>query len=424
MVAAFFAALVITIVLGFPIVFSMLVSGVALMLLMGVYNTQIVVQNLVAGADSFPLMAIPFFILAGELMNAGGLSHRIINLASTMVGHLKGGLGYVAIIAGLIFASLSGSAVADTAAIGAILIPMMVKNGYDIKRSSGLIATAGVIAPIFPPSIGFIMFGVIGGVSITKLFIAGIVPGLLMAVALMVTWAIVVRKDEVVPQEKKSAGDVIAALREGIWPLFMPVIIIGGLKGGMFTPTEAGVVAAVYALFVGAVIYRAFRLESLIEVAVRTARLTGVIMLLVCAALVSSWIMTLADLPGQVADLLSYISQNKVLLLIVINIIVILAGTFLDMAPAILILTPILLPAVVAAGIDPVYFGVLFIMNNAIGLLTPPVGIILNVISGVAKISLEDATKGVWQFLLAEIIVLFLLILFPALVTKPLEWFL
>lgn len=424
MVAAFFAALVITIVLGFPIVFSMLVSGVALMLLMGVYNTQIVVQNLVAGADSFPLMAIPFFILAGELMNAGGLSHRIINLASTMVGHLKGGLGYVAIIAGLIFASLSGSAVADTAAIGAILIPMMVKNGYDIKRSSGLIATAGVIAPIFPPSIGFIMFGVIGGVSITKLFIAGIVPGLLMAVALMVTWAIVVRKDEVVPQEKKSAGDVIAALREGIWPLFMPVIIIGGLKGGMFTPTEAGVVAAVYALFVGAVIYRAFRLESLIEVAVRTARLTGVIMLLVCAALVSSWIMTLADLPGQVADLLSYVSQNKVLLLIVINIIVILAGTFLDMAPAILILTPILLPAVVAAGIDPVYFGVLFIMNNAIGLLTPPVGIILNVISGVAKISLEDATKGVWPFLLAEIIVLFLLILFPALVTKPLEWFL
>lgn len=424
MIGVFLGSLLGAMAIGMPIAFALILSGVGLMIYLDMFDSQIIVQNLITGADSFPLMAIPFFILAGELMNAGGLSQRIISMASAVVGHVKGGLGYIAIIAGLLFASLSGSAVADTAAIGAILIPMMVKNGYDINRSSGLIATAGIIAPIIPPSIGFIMFGVIGGVSITKLFIAGIVPGLLMGIALVITWAIMVRKDKVQVQPRKSLIEIFHELRKGFWALLMPVIIIGGLKGGIFTPTEAAVVAVVYALFVGLFIYRGLNMRSLYYVMIRSTKITSVVMFLVCTALVSSWLMTIADLSGFVVRSLEPFMDNPTLLLIMINLLVIVVGTAMDMVPTILILTPVLLPVVEAAGIDPVYFGILFVINNAIGLLTPPVGVVLNVMAGVSRITMEDIIKGVWPFLLAEVIILILLILFPQLVLAPLEWML
>ncbi|MBP1155753.1 MULTISPECIES: TRAP transporter large permease subunit [unclassified Paenibacillus] len=423
MIGVFIGSLLGTMALGMPIAFALLLSGVGLMLYLDIFDSQIIAQNLIIGADNFPLMAIPFFLLAGELMNAGGLSHRIVSMAMSLVGHIRGGLGYVAIIAGILFASLSGSAIADTAALGAILIPMMVKNGYDIKRSSGLIASAGIIAPVIPPSIGFIMFGVIGGVSITKLFLAGIVPGLLMGLGLTITWAIMARKDKLKVQPRKTAKEIFVEFRQGIWALFLPVIIIGGLRGGVFTPTEAAVVAAVYALFVGLVIYRGLKIKDLYHVLIRAAKTTSVVMFLVCAALVSSWLMTIANLPAAVVHLLDPFMDNPLLLLVMINILVILIGTAMDMTPTILILTPVLLPVIEQAGIDPVYFGVLFIINNAIGLLTPPVGTVLNVMAGVSKISMEDIMKGVWPFLLVEILVLILLILFPSLVLVPLEWF-
>ncbi|WHY54497.1 TRAP transporter large permease [Peribacillus simplex] len=423
MIGVFVGSLLGAMGLGIPIAFALLVSSVVLMYFLGIFDSQIIAQNLISGADNFPLMAIPFFMLAGEAMNRGGLSRRIVEMAMKLVGHIKGGLGYVAIIASVLFASLSGSAVADTAALGAILIPMMVKSGYDVNRSSGLIASGGIIAPIIPPSIGFIIFGVASGVSITKLFMAGIVPGILLAVGLTVTWAIVARKDKVAVNPRASAKEIFTSLRQGIWALFLPVIIIGGLKFGLFTPTEAAVVAAVYAIFVGLVIYREMKVKDLYEVFVHAGKMTSVVMFLVAAALVSSWLITVADLPGQVIGLLEPFMDHPFLLLIMINLLVIVVGTAMDMTPTILILTPVLMPLVVAAGIDPVYFGVLFILNNAIGLLTPPVGTVLNVMCGISKISMEDIMKGIWPFLLVEVIVLILLILFPSLVLVPLEWF-
>lgn len=423
MIGVFVGSLLGAMGLGIPIAFALLVSSVVLMYFLGIFDSQIIAQNLISGADNFPLMAIPFFMLAGEAMNRGGLSRRIVEMAMNLVGHIKGGLGYVAIIASVLFASLSGSAVADTAALGAILIPMMVKSGYDVNRSSGLIASGGIIAPIIPPSIGFIIFGVASGVSITKLFMAGIVPGILLAVGLTVTWAIVARKDKVAVNPRASAKEILISFRQGIWALFLPVIIIGGLKFGLFTPTEAAVVAAVYAIFVGLVIYREMKVKDLYEVFVHAGKMTSVVMFLVAAALVSSWLITVADLPGQVIGLLEPFMDHPFLLLIMINLLVIVVGTAMDMTPTILILTPVLMPLVVAAGIDPVYFGVLFILNNAIGLLTPPVGTVLNVMCGISKISMEDIMKGIWPFLLVEVIVLILLILFPSLVLVPLEWF-
>ncbi|PFP28976.1 L-dehydroascorbate transporter large permease subunit [Bacillus sp. AFS073361] len=423
MIGVFLGSLLGTMALGMPIAFALLLSGVALMYFLGIFDSQIIAQNLISGADNFPLMAIPFFMLAGELMNAGGLSQRIVKMAMSMVGHIRGGLGYVAIIASVLFASLSGSAVADTAALGAILIPMMVKSGYDVNRSSGLIASGGIIAPIIPPSIGFIIFGVSSGVSITKLFMAGIVPGVLLGVGLCITWAIVAHKDQVKVQPRKSMKEILISVRNGFWALLLPLIIIGGLRGGIFTPTEAAVVAAAYALFVGLVVYRELKLSELFHVLVRAAKMTSVVMFLVAAALVSSWLITVANLPEQVITLLEPLLDHPLLLLLMINLLVIIIGTAMDMTPTILILTPVLMPLIEKAGIDPVYFGVLFILNNAIGLLTPPVGTVLNVVCGVSKISMEDIMKGIWPFLLVEVVVLILLILFPDLVLVPLEWF-
>ncbi|MFD4817957.1 TRAP transporter large permease subunit [Peribacillus butanolivorans] len=423
MIGVFVGSLLGAMSLGMPIAFALLVSSVVLMYALGIFDSQIIAQNLISGADNFPLMAIPFFMLAGEAMNRGGLSRRIVEMAMSMVGHIKGGLGYVAIIASVLFASLSGSAVADTAALGAILIPMMTKAGYNVNRSSGLIASGGIIAPIIPPSIGFIIFGVASGVSITKLFMAGIVPGILLAVGLTITWSIIARKDNVAVKPRASIKEILISLRQGIWALFLPVIIIGGLKFGLFTPTEAAVVAAVYAIFVGLVIYREMKVTDLYDVFVHAGKMTSVVMFLVAAALVSSWLITVADLPSQVIGLLEPFLDHPLLLLIMINLLVIVVGTAMDMTPTILILTPVLMPLVEAAGIDPVYFGVLFILNNAIGLLTPPVGTVLNVMCGISKISMEDIMKGIWPFLLVEVIVLILLILFPSLVLVPLGWF-
>ncbi|MEW9671571.1 TRAP transporter large permease [Ammoniphilus sp. 3BR4] len=418
----FVGSLMAVMALGMPIAFALLFSGVTLMFFLDMFDSQIVAQNLINGADNFPLMAIPFFILAGELMNAGGISSRIINFALALVGHIRGGLGYVAIIASVLFAGLSGSAVADTAALGAILIPMMVKAGYDRNRSTGLIAAGGIIAPIIPPSIPMIIFGVTSGVSISKLFMAGIVPGLMIAVGLATVWWWVVRKDEVEVFPRKSAKEMIKATQQAAWALLLPAIIILGLRGGVFTPTEAAVVAAFYALFVGLFIYRELAIKNLYHVLVASAKTTSVVMFLAAAAMVSAWLITVANIPGMITDVLGPFMENKLLLLILINILVLIVGTAMDVTPTILILTPVLMPIIDQAGIDPVYFGVLFILNNCIGLLTPPVGTVLNVACGVGKIGMEDIMKGIWPFLLVEVIILFLLILFPSIVTVPLGW--
>jgi tripartite ATP-independent transporter DctM subunit len=421
--AIFLGSLIGTMALGIPIAFALLLVSVALMVQLDLFDAQIIAQNLLNGADSFPLMAVPFFMLAGEIMNAGGLSKRIVNIAMALVGHKRGGLGYVAILASCLLASLSGSAVADAAALAALLVPMMVQAGHDRAHSAGLIAAGGIIAPVIPPSIGFIVFGVASGVSISKLFLAGIVPGLMLGVALAVAWWFISRRENVARPPKQSAANVMRALIEGLWALGLPLIIVFGLKFGIFTPTEAAVVAAVYSLFVALVIYRELKINQLYDLILSSAKTTSVVMLLVAAAMVSSWLVTIAELPAQLAGVLEPFMDNPTVLLIVIMLLVILVGTAMDMTPTILLLTPVLMPAVVMAGIDPVYFGVLFMINCAIGLITPPVGTVLNVVCGVSKISMDEIIRGVWPFMLAQFVVLFLLVLFPSLVLVPLKFF-
>ncbi len=410
--------------LGMPIAFALITCGVVLMLFMGSFDTQILAQNLLEGVNNYPLMAVPFFMLAGELMNAGGISRRIIAMAEALIGHVRGGLGYVAIIAALVMASISGSAVADTAALAAVLIPLMRKAGYDIPRSSGLIAAGGIIAPIIPPSIPFVIFGVAAQVSITKLFLAGIVPGILMGVALWITWWICARNDAPATEGRRFEWPRLRhAVRDGLWALALPVVIIGGMKAGVFTPTEAAVVAAVYSLLVGLFVYRELKLPELPALMLAAAKTSSVVMFLVATALVSAWLITIANIPGEVTELLRPLMDDKTLLLLAMMALVVVVGTALDLMPTVLILTPVLMPIVKQAGIDPVYFGVLFIMNNAIGLLTPPVGTVLNVVAGVAREPLGAVTRGVWPFLVAQLLVLLLLVLFPSLVMVPLRWF-
>ena len=423
-VLVFVASLLAAMALGMPLAFSLLVSGVALMLHLDSFDTQIVSQNLINGADNFPLMAVPFFMLAGELMNAGGMSRRIVNSAMVWVGHFRGGLGYVAVFAAIIMASLSGSAVADTAALAAVLMPMMRKAGYRMDRSAGLIAAGGIIAPVIPPSIGFILFGVIGGVSISKLFLAGIFPGILMGVALAATWWIVARNDQVQVAEKVPMGQRLKVTVNAFWSYLLAVTIIGGMKMGVFTPTEAAVVAVVYSLLVGMFVYREIRVRDLYGIILSAAKTSSVVMFLVAAALVSAWLITVANIPAQIVQMMQPFMDNKMLLMAMIMLLVMIVGTALDFAPTVLILTPVLMPLVRQAGIDPVYFGVLFIINNAIGLLTPPVGTVLNVVCGVGRIPMHEVIKGVWPFLLSQVVVMGLLIVFPQLVLAPLRWLL
>ena len=420
----FVASLLGAMALGMPLAFSLLVSGVALMLHLDTFDTQIVSQNLINGADNFPLMAVPFFMLAGELMNAGGMSRRIVNSAMVWVGHFRGGLGYVAVFAAIIMASLSGSAVADTAALAAVLMPMMRKAGYRMDRSAGLIAAGGIIAPVIPPSIGFILFGVIGGVSISKLFMAGIFPGLLMGLALIITWWIVARNDDVQVAPRVPLAEKLKVTANAFWSYLLAITIIGGMKMGVFTPTEAAVVAVVYSLFVGLFIYREIKVKDLYGLILNAAKTSSIVMFLVAAALVSAWLITVASIPAQIVALMEPFIDNKMLLMVMLMLIVLVVGTALDFAPTVLILTPVLMPLVRQAGIDPVYFGVLFIINNAIGLLTPPVGTVLNVVCGVGKIPMHDVIKGVWPFLLSQVVVMGLLIAFPQLVMAPLRWML
>ena len=418
----FLGALVGCMIIGMPISFALLGAAVGLMLHLDMFDSQIIAQNLINGTTSFTLMAVPFFLLAGEVMNAGGLSKRIVKVALALVGHRKGGLGYVAIVASVLLASLSGSAVADAAALATLLVPMMVSAGHGRGQSCGLVAAGGIIGPIIPPSIPFILFGVAGGVSISKLFLAGIVPGILMGMGLAFTWWWVSRHDSAQVHDKQSWADVMAALKEGIWALFLPAIIIFGLKFGIFTPTEAAVVAAVYSLFVAIVIYRELKIGQVFDVLVAATKSTGIVMFLVAAALAAAWLITIADLPGQMVELLQPLMGSQTLLMLAMIAILFAVGCVMDLSPIILILTPVLLPVAKQAGINEIYFGVIFVVCGSIGLITPPVGTVLNVVAGATKSNMTQVVKGVAPFLLSHLVILTLLILFPALVIVPGRW--
>ena len=366
----FSAGMLLLMGIGLNMAFALVLTGAGMAWVLDFWDTQLLAQNLVAGVDSFPLLAVPFFILAGELMNSGGISRRIIDMAQAWVGHIRGGLGFVAIGAAVLMASMSGSALADTAALATILLPMMKRQGYPMHTSAGLIASGGIIAPIIPPSM------------IERLH----------------------------------------ATRKAFWAMLMPLIIIGGMKTGIFTPTEAAVVAAFYALVVALVIHREMKLIEIHEVLVRAAKTTAVVMFLCAGAQVASYMITLADLPTVLTGWLGPLVESPRVLMAVMMVTLVLIGTALDLTPTILIFAPVMLPIAVKAGIDPVYFGLMFVLNGAIGLITPPVGTVLNVVAGVGRLSMHQVIKGVNPFLMTYLIILTAFVLFPQIVTAPVAW--
>ena len=408
--------------IGLNMALALVLTGAGMAWVLGFWDTQLLAQNLVAGVDSFPLLAVPFFILAGELMNAGGISRRIIDMAQAWVGHIKGGLGFVAIGAAVLMASMSGSALADTAALATILLPMMRQQGYPMNTSAGLIASGGIIAPIIPPSMPFVIYGVTTNTSISALFLSGVVPGLIMGAGLIVAWKLTLRRIDLPEGQPVPMAQRLRVTAKAFWALVMPLIIIGGMKTGVFTPTEAAVVAAFYALVVALFIHREMKVAELGHVLVRAAKTTAIVMFLCAGAQVASYMITLADLPGVLTGWLGPLIENPRLLMLVMMLVLVLIGTALDLTPTILIFAPVMLPIATKAGIDPVYFGLMFVLNGAIGLITPPVGTVLNVVAGVGRLSMHQVIKGVNPFLVTYVLILLLFVLFPQIVTAPVAW--
>ena len=418
----FCAGMLVLMGIGMNMALALVLTGAGMAWVLGFWDTQLLAQNLVAGVDSFPLLAVPFFILAGELMNSGGISRRIITMAQAWVGHIRGGLGYVAIGAAVLMASMSGSALADTAALATILMPMMRSQGYPMHTSAGLIASGGIIAPIIPPSMPFVIYGVTTNTSISALFVSGIVPGLIMGVGLIVAWRWVLRDLELPQGIALPMKERLRATFKAFWAMLMPLIIIGGMKTGVFTPTEAAVVAAFYALVIALFVHREMKVAEVYGVLVRAAKTTAIVMFLCAGAQVASYMITLADLPNVLTGWLGPLVESPKLLMLVMMVVLVVIGTALDLTPTILIFAPVMLPIAVKAGIDPVYFGLMFVLNGAIGLITPPVGTVLNVVAGVGRLSLHSVIKGVNPFLLTYTVILFLFVLFPQIVTAPVAW--
>ena len=419
----FLGSLFFFMLIGVPLAIVLVLCSIVLMWHSGMWDAMIIPGSMLDGANNYPLMAIPFFVFAGEIMAEGGLSKRVVQLAQLMIGRVRGGLGYAAIIASIIFAGLMGSSVGEAAALGGLLLPMMKQVGYHPGRAGAVIASGAILGPIIPPSTNFILLGAtVSGLSITKLFMIGLVPGIMIGLALMVVWFFVVRKDGYNETIRFTKKEAIKILIDSTPAFMMPVLLLGGIRFGVFTPTEGGAFAAIYAILVCVLYYRELSFRDLLRVSARAARTTSVVMLIVATATAVGWFITIAQIPNQMTSLFSPLIDSPILLLISINIFLFLIGMVMDLTPNILIFAPVFYPLIQQAGIDPYYFGLLFVLNLGIGVITPPVGTVLYVVCGIGHIKFADLIVKLVPFILVEVIMLFLLLFFPSLSIVPMNW--
>ncbi|WP_099354332.1 TRAP transporter large permease [Fredinandcohnia onubensis] len=410
-----FGILIVLFFINVPIAVALGLASMIVLMVQDNVPLMVVVQKMFTSTDSFTLMAVPFFILAGKLMEVGGISKRLVDFAMTIVGRMHGGLAMVSVVTCMFFAAISGSGAATTAAVGAIMIPAMVQKGYDKSFSTAIQAAGGTIGVMIPPSVPMILFGVIAGASISDLFIAGILPGIFVGISLILVAYFISRKRGYGKEEKSSAKEIFTSFNRAILAILMPVIILGGIYGGVFTPTEASVVAVVYGLIVGLFIYKEIKWKDLPEVFIQSAVTSAVIMFIISCASIFGFILTREQIPLSITNALLAISDNPIIVLIIINVILLIVGTFLETSAAIIIMAPILLPVTTAVGIDPVHFGIIMVVNLAIGFITPPVGINLFVASNIANLRLEKIVRAIIPFLIILIIDIIIISFVPEL---------
>lgn len=408
-----FGSFVVFLLLSVPIGIALGLSTMTTIFVTDAIPLPFLMKELVTSMDSFPIMAVPFFILAGEIMGKGGISERLFNFANALVGNRTGGFAMATIVTCMFFAAISGSGPATVAAIGGIMIPAMVKQGYDKKFATAVVAAAGSIGVIIPPSIPMVIYGVVGGASIDKMFMAGIFPGVLVGLALM-TWAYIYsKKHNYRGTEKTTVKKLLTSFWDAKWALLTPVIILGGIYGGYFTPTEAAVVAVVYGLIAGMFMYRELKVSHIPKLLIDSALTTATILIIVGSATAFGRLLTIERIPSQVADLMLSISDSDIVIVLLITVLLLLVGCFMDTLAAIIILTPILLPIATDLGYDPIHFGIIMVVNLAIGFITPPLGVNLFVGSGISGLSIEQLSKAVLPFFIAMLISLSIVIFIP-----------
>jgi len=412
MTIVLFVVFILALLTGFPIAFAL---GLASFTYVVFSNIPLIIipQKMYAGIDVFVLLCVPGFILAGNLMNSSGITERIIAFSNTIVGHIRGGLGLANVGASMLFAGISGTAVADTASLGSIMIPAMQKEGYEVDFSCAVTASSSTVGPIIPPSMPMIIVGAMSGLSVGRLFVAGAIPGILLGVGLMLTaYLLSVRKSH--PKHpRQSFKAFLKKFIEAFWALLMPVIILVGIVGGIFTPTEASIVAVVYALFTGLVIYRELNFQKILKTFLKSAITTASIMVLVGFANLFAWILISEQIPQKIAELILNLTHNKYIILILINVILLFVGTFMETIAALLIMFPVLLKVATTVGVDPIQFAIICVLNLIIGLTTPPVGICLFVASSIGKISIGRVARAGIPFLAISLVVLLLVTYIP-----------
>jgi len=407
--------MLVLLIIGVPVAFALAISSACYILFCCQdVSSAVIAHRIVSGANSYILLAVPFFMLAGELMNAGGVTKRLVAFAEAAIGGVRGGLSYVVVVVNMVMAGVSGAAIADAAAVGSVMVPSMIKGGYRKGFAAAVNAAAATIGPVIPPSVGFLIYASLASCSVGKLFIAGAIPGFIMGLYMMIVCYIVARRRGLPRGERTSLRKFAVALKQASWALMMPIIILGGILGGIVTPTEAGVIAVLYGMFVGVFIYRELKLRDIPRVLAKTAKQAAVIMFVIACAQAFGWILTRERAPEFLMQGFGAITDKPWLFLLIINGVVIVLGCIMEGGSIMIILTPLLLPLLARYEVDRVHFGVVFQLNIMIGLLTPPVGMLLYVITGVSNVKMQDMLKDLWPFFVVLVLVLLLITFIPS----------